>query len=442
MKRIAYKNLLEWKVSSNRKPLVLQGARQVGKTYLVDEFGKNEYENYIYLNFEQNNQLLSLFEPSLDPYIIIHSLGLYLGKTISAENTLIFFDEIQIAPRVLTSLKYFQEMAPEFHIIAAGSLLGVSINKQTSFPVGKVSFLTLYPLSFAEFLTANGEELFVKTLEQLTIISPFPDAIHQKMLHYLKLYFYLGGMPEVVKNYIEKRKIEEPREIQKEILNAYERDFSKYADKNQSIKNSEFWNSIPRQLARENKKFKYNEIKKNARAAMYDGAVEWLRKAGLIHLAYNINTPKLPLSAYADFAMFKVYFHDVGLLAAKLNIPSSQIVIPDALFTDFNGAFTENFVAQELICNQNDSIYYWTSNSDAEVDFIIQSDNTIIPLEVKSGTSLNTKSIRSYAEKYKPEVIMRVSPRNLLQSGNFYNIPLYTLSLLNKPAIFVANNIL
>ncbi|MFC2080290.1 ATP-binding protein [Bacteroidota bacterium] len=429
MKRIAYNDLISWKNNINRKPLVLQGARQVGKTYLVKEFGKREYKNLYYLNFEQDSNLASLFGSSLNPEVIINNINLYFGIKIIAKDTLLFFDEIQIAPRVLTSLKYFKEQAPDFHIIAAGSLLGVSIGKESSFPVGMVNFLTLYPMTFSEYLTEFGEDLFIECLSSLKIPAPFPDGIHNKMLTHLKMYLFLGGMPEVIKDYSQNKNIVSVRRIQTDILNAYEKDFSKYTDKNQAIKTSDFWNSIPNQLARENKKFKYQDIKKTARSNMYEQTIEWLRKSGLVHLAYNVEAPKIPLSGYADFSKFKVYMHDVGLLAAKLNISSDQIVMPDALFREFNGAFIENFIAQELATGRN-QLFYWTSRSDAEIDFLVESNQKIFPLEVKSGTSRNTKSLQSYASKNNPDKMFRTSPRNLIQSGNFVNIPLYAIQLL------------
>ena len=430
MKRSAYNKLLKWKNSNKRKPLVLQGARQVGKTYLVNMFGEAEYENYIYLNFEQDTNLHSLFDSTLNPEIIINNISLYIGKKVVPTNTLLFFDEIQVAPTVLTSLKYFQEQAPQYHIIAAGSLLGISVGKGTSFPVGKVNFLTLYPMSFNEYLLALGEDLLVDMLEKIKNPVPFADAIHSKLLDRLKMYLYLGGMPEVIQDYIDNKDIASVRLIQNDIIEAYKRDFSKYTEKGQAIKTSEFWNSIPRQLAKENKKFKYGDVRKNARASMFEQTVEWLRKAGLIHIVNNISTPKLPLSSYADYSKFKIYLHDVGLLAAELNISSELIVSPEDIFTEFNGAFIENFIAQELLYYGYEKLFYWTSRSDAEVDFILERANQIFPIEVKSGLSRNKKSLRSYADKYKPTTIFRVSPRNLTQSGDFINIPLYATNLL------------
>lgn len=432
MKRSAYKELINWKNNADRKPLVLQGARQVGKTYLVNEFSKQEYKHHYYLNFEQDPSLSTLFDFSLNPENLINNISLYIGEKIKSDDTLLFFDEIQIAPRVLTSLKYFQEQAPEFHVIAAGSLLGISIGKENSFPVGKVNFLTLFPMSFTEYLLEIGEELFIERLNSMDKLVPFPEAIHEKMLSHLKMYLFLGGMPEVIKDYVDNKDIKKVRSIQIEIINAYERDFSKYTERKQAIKTSEFWNSIPRQLARENKKFKYKDIKKGARTNMYEQTIEWLRKAGLVHIAYNVEAPKTPMSAYADFSKFKIYMHDVGLLAAMLNISSDQIVLPDSLFKEFNGAFIENFIAQELASARKEQLFYWTSRSDAEVDFILESNQNIFPLEVKSGTSRNTKSLQSYASKYNPNMVFRTSPRNLIQSDKFVNIPLYAIKLLGK----------
>ena len=430
MKRSAYKQLVKWKISKNRKPLIVQGARQVGKTYLVNEFGKTEYDSFVYLNFEQDRKLQTLFLAGFVPETIINNISLYIGKKIISKNTLLFFDEIQVAPQVLTSLKYFQEQAPEFHIIAAGSLLGVSIGKESSFPVGKVNFLTMYPMSFLEYMLAIGENLLVDKLSSISNPEPLPEAIHDKLLGHLKLFLFLGGMPEVIQDYILNKDIESTRKIQNEILEAYKRDFSKYTEKNLAIKVSEFWNSIPRQLAKENKKFKYNDIRKGARASNFDQSIEWLRKAGLINVVYNILVPKLPLSAYADYSKFKVYLHDVGLLAALLRIPSELIIFPTEIFSEFNGAFIENFVAQELRYYKNEQLHYWTSKSDAEVDFVIESEKNIFPVEVKSGLNRNIKSLRSYSDKYKPKTIFRLSPRNLLQNNEFVNIPLYGTNLL------------
>ena len=432
MKRTLYKELLSWKANPNRKPLLVQGARQVGKTYLINKFGKKEYENYVYLNFEQDELLTSIFSKILNPLQILTDLSLYLGYKIETKNTLLFFDEIQIAPKAITSLKYFYEQMPELHLIAAGSLLGVSIGKQSSFPVGKVNFKTLQPLSFEEFLIANKEELLAKNLQKKRDFKPLVDAIHNKLQNYFKTFLYIGGMPEVVQDYIHNKNIVSVRKIQNEILEAYTRDFSKYTEKNLAIKTAEIWNSIPYQLAKENKKFKYNIVRKNARSSYYELTIEWLKSAGLIFLAHQISTPKLPLAGYADNSKFKIYLLDTGLLAAMLSVSSDIIIKPNALFSEYNGAFIENFVANELIKINEKSLFYWTSKSDAEVDFIIQNNTKILPIEVKSGLSKNLKSIRSYAAKYKPEQLCRTSPRNFHKDKDFINLPLYALFVLKN----------
>ncbi len=434
MKRTLYKNLLSWKNSNNRKPLLLQGARQVGKTYLINEFGQNEYLDYVCLNFEQNPDLHTLFKNELKPEKIINNISLYIGQKINTD-TLIFFDEIQTAPEVLTSLKYFYEQAPEYHVVAAGSLLGVSVGKQSSFPVGKINFMTMYPMTFYEYLNAFGEELLAKKLKNTLKIEPLAEILHNKLLIHLKKYLYFGGMPEVLQNYLNNKDIVSVRKIQNEILEAYQRDFSKYTEISQAIKTSELWHSIPYQLAKEKKKFKYSNVRKKARSSTFVQTIEWLKKAGLINVVYNISVPKLPLSGYADYSKFKIYLLDTGLLGAMLNLSSDIIIKPTELFAEYNGAFIENFVASELTAFGNKNLYYWTSKSDAEVDFIIQFQNKIYPMEVKSGTSRNLYSLRSYADKYKPKFIYRTSPRNFIQDGNFINIPLYAGFLMSDKCI-------
>ena len=424
MKRNLYQNLLEWKSSHRRKPLLLQGARQVGKTWLINEFGKKEYKEYIYLNFEQTPNLKTLFINELSPQKIIENIGLLLGKKVNSENTLICFDEIQNCQEALSSLKYFQEQAPEYHLIAAGSLLGVSLGKTSSFPVGKVNFLTLYALSFAEYLEAIGEQLLV---EKGALLQTLPEVLHEKMLELLKMYFFLGGMPEVVRDYIENQDIKAARQIQNDILKAYQRDFSKYSNPSQALKVTEIWQSVPFQLAKENKKFTYSEVKNNARAAAYEQSIEWLKNAGLIHVVPQIRVAKLPISGYADYSKFKIYILDTGLLGALLNLSSDIILKPNELFLEYNGAFVENYTCLELIKTLEQDIFYWSSEREAEVDFVFQWENDIYPLEVKSGLNRNTKSLRIYADKFQPKLLLRTSPRNFIQSDDFINIPLYGL---------------
>ena len=432
MERILYNELLKWKSNQARKPLILQGARQVGKTFLVMQFAQNEYDELIYLNFEETPELSKIFSESLNVNNIIDNISLYFGKKITSENTLLFFDEIQNVPSALTSLKYFYEQAPEFNVVAAGSLLGVSVGKAVSFPVGKVNFLNLYPMNFFEFLMAIGEELLVDKLGSIHNTEPLSEIIHNKLLKYFKLYLYTGGMPEAVKSYAEDKDVSKVRAIQKDLLNSYMRDFSKYADKNQAVKTSEVWQSIPYQLARENKKFKYSDVRAKARAVHYEQTIEWLKGAGLINVAYNVSVPKLPLPGYSDRTKFKIYLFDTGLLGAMLNLSSSMIIEPEKIFKEYNGAFIENFVAQELIAMGEESLFYWTSKSDAEIDFIIEKEGKVYPLEVKSGTSLNMKSLQSYSNKYNPELQLRCSPRNFIQSGSFINVPLYAVSIIKN----------
>ena len=432
MKRKLYNDLLEWKKSKNRKPLLLQGARQVGKTYLVTEFGKKEYDHFVYLNFEQDPELKTLFQYDLNPFTILENIAIYTGQEIHPHETLLFFDEIQTVPEVLTSLKYFQEQASGYHVIAAGSLLGVSVGKTTSFPVGKVNFLSMYPMSFIEYLWAENETLLAEKIVEIKNIKPLPEIFHTKLIKLYKQYLFVGGMPEAVNNYTNEKNMVTVRKIQNEILEAYQRDFSKYTEKSQAVKTSELWQSVPYQLAKENKKFKYSDVRKRGRASYFGQTIEWLKKAGLINVAYNVTTPKTPLAGYADPAKFKIYLLDTGLLGAMLKLPANLIISPDALFREYNGAFIENFVAQELVAYNISPLFYWTSKSDAEVDFILQNEKGIYPLEVKSGTSLNLKSLKSYADKYHPKLIFRASPRNFIQSGNFINIPLYAISSLNR----------
>ncbi len=431
MKRLLYKNLLDWKQSGNRKPLLLQGARQVGKTWLIKQFGKTEYSDFVYVNLEENSDLKSIFKKNLNPELLIENLGYYFGRKINGNDTLIFFDEIQEIPEAITSLKYFYEQAPQYHIIAAGSLLGVTIGSGHSFPVGKVRFMTLYPLSFNEFLLATGNTILAELLDEKPS-GPLQEGIHNKLTELLKQYLFLGGMPEVISDFIKNRDIEKARQIQIELLESVKRDFSKHTDKRQAIKTLEVWNSIPYQLARESKKFKYNDVRKKARASYYEQTIEWLKGAGLIYKITNISTGKLPLSGYANPSKFKIYLMDHGLLGAMLDISPDIIISPDKFFKEYYGAFIENYVASELIISGITNLFYWSSNGMAEVDFVFQNNDKIIPLEVKSGTNRNLKSLRSFEQKNSPEIIVRTSPRNFEHRDNFYNIPLYWISKIKN----------
>ena len=432
MERIIYNELKKWKNDSKRKPLLLQGARQIGKTFIVNQFGKSEYKNYIRLNFEEDENLKDIFNSTLDPFQIINQLGLYLNRKIEPENTLIFFDEIQVLPKAITSLKYFYENAPQFHIIAAGSLLGVSVGKSTSFPVGKVNFLTMYPMSFLEYLMALNEEPLINELLNIKDFIALPDILHEKMLNSMKMYLFLGGMPEVVQEYNENKDIVAVRKIQNEILQSYQKEFSKYAEPREAIKISEIWRSIPYQLAKENSRFLYGEVKKNARSSHFEQSIDWLKNAGLIHIVNEIRAAKLPLGGYADLGKFKLYLLDTGLLGAMLELTPEIILRPEDLYKEYNGAFIENYACLELIKLLQKDVFYWTSGNEAEVDFILQYNNDIVPIEVKSGTNKNTQSLNIFESKNKTKHLFRTSPRNFVKSDKFINLPLYRLFALKE----------
>lgn len=426
MKRNIYQKLLAWKSSKNRKPLILKGARQVGKTFLLKLFGRQEYENHLYLNFEENPDLLGLFSNKLSPFVIIPNLIAYFEQDIHPGKTLLIFDEVQECPEALNSLKYFQEEANEYHVVAAGSLLGIKLKRSKGFPVGKVDFLDLYPLSFFEFLDAIDKSKLRAFLMNINSLEPIATPLHEELISLLKKYFYIGGMPEAVKRYVDTENLLEIKTIQQAILAAYDLDFAKHAPKEQIMKITEVWRSIPNQLAKENKKFKFTDVQKGARSRDYDTAIQWLLDAGLIYQCCNISTPKLPLAGYCDKDFFKTYLLDVGLLGAMSHIPPRLAVEERGLFSEFYGAFTENYVAQILsLLNQN--LYYWTSSGIAEVDFVIEQDMQVYPLEVKAGTSSQNKSLRLFNEKYKPKLALRASLLNLKKDENVLNIPLYLL---------------
>ncbi|HPA57723.1 MAG TPA: ATP-binding protein [bacterium] len=431
MKRTLMKELVKWKDKPDRKPLLIQGARQVGKTWLIKEFGRLFYENTVYLNFEEKPELRKLFEKSLSADYLIEQISLFFGFDISKQGTLIVFDEIQTCPDALTSLKYFDEQRPDLHIVSAGSLLGVSLSRKTPFPVGKVNFLTLHSLSFYEFIFASGNEILADYLENISEKTT-SSVVHDQLLELFRKYLFIGGMPEVVKSWVDSKDPQKVREIQNEIIKAYQNDFSKYSSPAEAIKIAEVWKTIPSILSKENKKFKYSDITPSARASTYRTAIEWLEKAGLINLSYCIKVPKFPLSGYADNAVFKTYFHDVGLLGAMLSVPSKIILEKDALFNEYNGAFVENFTASEFLRSGDEELFYWSSNSDAEIDFIAVFDRFIIPFEVKSGYSKRKKSLQSYNAKYSPKHLIRFSPREFDDAENFLNIPIYEAGFWKK----------
>lgn len=428
MKRDIYQLLEKWKRSERRKPLILNGARQVGKTYSLKHFGQTYYEKIAYLNFEKDEKLGQYFESTLDPRQLIKILSVHTEIDITPNNTLIIFDEIQECPKALNSLKYFCEETNEYHVTAAGSLLGVKTANDKGFPVGKVNFLHMYPLTFLEFLSAIGQEKTRLFLEEYQTHNPLPNPIHEKLIQLLKMYFFVGGMPEAVAEYAKSEKLNIVREIQEEILNAYERDFSKHAPTHEIMKITTVWKQIHRQLAKENKKFIFSAIRKSARGRDYEEAIQWLFDAGLIYKSYLVESPKFPLSAYADNNIFKIFLSDVGLLGAQSNLSPQILIDGDLLFTEFKGALTENYVAQELIATKRQNPYYWSSQGTAEIDFLIEDDHEIFPLEVKAGPSQKKKSLIVYNQKYSPSKLFRSSIMNLKHDGNIYNYPLYLIS--------------
>lgn len=435
MEREFYKKLLQWKTSPFRKPLVLRGARQVGKTYILTTFAKQEYADYVYLNFDEEPHFASVFQENLDPNRIVKELSIYFKKTINPDSTLIIFDEIQECPEALASLKYFCEKKNEYHLAAAGSLLGVKLT--TGFPVGKVNFLDLAPLSFFEFLNALGEDGLKAMLEEKQHPEPITELFHNKLLSFLKYYFVVGGMPEAVDTYLKTDNLEQVRRVQKEILDAYILDFAKHAPKNEVMKIMGIWESIPSQLAKENKKFIFSAIRKSARGREFETSIQWLKNAGLVIKANHVSTPKLPLDAYSDKQAFKIFMLDVGLLGAMSKLDPRIVLEGDRLFQEFKGALTENFAALELHDKYFENLYYWTSEGIAEVDFIVASEQKIFPLEVKAGTSKAKKSLLIYKEKFSMEeetspLLSRASLRNFTHDGKIINYPLYAIGLFPK----------
>lgn len=430
MYRYAIEDLYKWKNSKYRKPLIIEGARQVGKTWLMKEFGQQMYENTVYINFDSNRQMSDLFSADLNIERIMFGLELYAGHKINSENTLLIFDEIQEVPKALSSLKYFYENAPQYHIICAGSLLGIALHNGTSFPVGKVDFLKLYPLSFKEFLRAIAAERFVDLIEQhdYKMITSFK----QTYIDALKQYYFVGGMPEAVLHFSENKDFNEVRSIQKRILNAYEQDFSKHAPNEIVPKIRMVWNSIPAQLAKENKKFIYGLVREGARAKDYETAIMWLCDCGLVHKVSRITTPHYPLKAYEDLKAFKLFLLDIGLLSCMAGISQRILLDRNDLFVEFKGALTEQYVMQQLATILDISTYYYTNDrSSAEIDFLIDNGETIIPVEVKAEINLKAKSLKAYYEKYQPEISVRTSMADYKKEAWLVNLPLYAISEIN-----------
>lgn len=425
MKRNAIKELYEWKENNGRKPLVILGARQVGKTWLMKEFGKEAYKKCAYVNFEDNDDLRGLFEHDFDIQRIIANLQWTTGVTID-EDTLIILDEIQEAPRGITALKYFQEKAPQYHVIAAGSLLGIAMHKNDSFPVGKVDFMHLYPLSFYEFLNAIGEKKMVDLLQakDWTMLT----MVRAKFEERLRQYYFVGGMPAAVLAFVNDGDLNKVRTIQKSIIEAYERDFSKHAPAIEVPRIRMVWHSIPSQLSKENRKFIYGMIKEGARAKDFELAIEWLKDAGLIYKVNRCKKAQLPLAAYEDFSAFKMFLSDIGLMGAMSNIPVQSLLNGNMLFSDFKGALTEQFVLQQMKTNQSLSIYYWSAdNSRGEIDFLVQQEEKVIPIEVKAEENLQAKSLRMFVERNPGLKGCRFSMSPYRDQDWLVNYPLYSV---------------
>ena len=421
--------LIDWKNDKNRKPLILKGARQVGKTYILQEFGANYYENTAYFNFDHDYGLAELFLNTKDPKRIIEQLSLAAGKKINPNTTLIIFDEIQECPNALNSLKYFCEEASEYHVACAGSLLGIRLSK-ISFPVGKVDFLNLYPMTFSEFLIADGAENLVLAMRQIKEIQKIPKLFEDQLIEKLKVYYIIGGMPEAVSSWVNHKDIEKVNKIQKNILDSYENDFSKHTDASEANKISLIWNGIPSQLAKENKKFIYQVIKEGARAREYEGSLNWLNDANLISKCYLVRKCAFPLKAYNDLSAFKIYMNDVGLLRRMSNLDSKIILEGNKLLEEFKGAFTENYVANMLTYVLDEAPNYYTFDRN-KIDFVIQRNNRIIPIEVKSNKSTNHNSLTKYNMNNDNEISFRFSLNNLSKDGKIINIPLYFIEYIN-----------
>ncbi len=432
MKRFAIKKLIDWKNKKNRKPLILHGARQVGKTWLMQEFGKKEFKQVVYINFERNKRVHPLFEKDFNPAGIIFGLEAEFNLKITPRDTLIIFDEIQALPPAITSLKYFYEEMPELNIICAGSLLGVALHSGVSYPVGKVETMSLYPLNFKEFLYALNEERLAELIEKkdFEMIKIFKD----KLIDYVKQYMFIGGMPEVVASFVKNKDITEVRSLQKEIIDAYKKDFSKHIPKELLSKVMLVWNAVSPQLSKENKKFTYKEVLANSRAKDFEDAISWLTESGLVYKVQRVSKPALPLSGYLKENIFKLFFLDTGLLCAISGLEPKVIIDGDKLFTEFKGALAEQYILQQLKTVDDMEIAYWANDNTnvAEIDFLIQYKGEIIPVEVKASTNLKAKSLKSYITKFFPNYAVRFSQADYKQTENIYDIPFFMVNYFEK----------
>jgi predicted AAA+ superfamily ATPase len=430
MKREIIHQLEIWKNSAARKPLVLTGARQVGKTWAIQEFGRTQFKNTAYIMFERNENMCKLFDGSLAPKDLLPFLQAESGETITAD-TLLIFDEVQAVPNALTSLKFFQEQMPELYLIASGSALGIAMHGNSSFPVGKVDKLQLYPMTFTEFLQALGEEQLAAVLQQQ---APEKTTVfHEKFDRYLKQYFFVGGMPEVVAEYAESKDFVKVRKIQNKILRDYDFDFAKYATPLLATKIRMLWKSIPQQIARENKKFIYGAVKQGARAREFETTIQWLLDSSMVHKIIRVSTPKSPLKFYEDFGAFKLFLCDLGLLGAMAGTLPRHIVKGDSIYAEFNGAMGEQFVCQELIAAELPALFYW-SREDAkrEIDFISENERGVVPIEVKSGTNLSANSFKEFMKEYNSPLGIKISELSYKENEKVINLPLYSTGQLGK----------
>lgn len=431
MYRTAIEDLHKWKKKENKKPLIIRGARQVGKTWLMKEFGDIAYTDTVYVNFENNPQMAELFAADMKIDRIITGIEIYNGRKIDPQNSLLIFDEIQEVPAALTSLKYFNENAPQYQIVCAGSLLGVALHPGTSFPVGKVEFLDLYPLSLTEFMLAMGKGQFVDLLKNGDL--DMAATFKQDYVDLLKHYYYVGGMPEAVHNFVENRDFNNVRDIQQRILTAYEQDFSKHAPNAEVPRIRMLWNSIPAQLTKENKKFIYGLIKDGARAKDYEMSMLWLTDCGLVHKVQRVTKPNLPLKAYEDLKAFKLFLVDVGLLSCLVRLGQTVLLDGNRLFNEFKGSLTEQYVLQQLKTVKELRTYYWTNDrGSAEIDFLLDTGAEVIPVEVKAEKNLKAKSLKTYCEKFKPRTAVRASMSDYKKEDWLTNIPLWAIEIITK----------
>ena len=432
MKRDISIELAAWKEQANRKPLVLKGVRQCGKTYILKDFGQTNYSNVAYFNFEETKALATLFEQDFDVKRILFELGLFIGKTITPGDTLVILDEIQECHRAITSLKYFCENAPEYHVACAGSLLGLAIHENQSFPVGKVDIRTLYPMSFYEFLAATGEEALADYLMEFRKGAVISSPIGGKIRTALKQYYVTGGMPEAVCTWCETGDIAKVEAVQQNILSSYELDFAKHAPPKEFPKLSAIWASVPQQLSKPNSKFIFSHVKKGWRAKDLEDALQWLVRAGLVYKVCKVEKPFMPLSSYADATSFKLYLCDIGLLRRMARLPAQVVLDASEIYTEFKGAMTENYVLGELVKHVDENPYYWNSGNSAEVDFIVQCGVHIVPIEVKSESNVKARSLAEYRKKYEPPVSVKTSMKDDVSGNEVRYIPLYLMGSMKE----------